>query len=132
MSAINDPVADMLTRLRNAAGASKRDILLPYSKLKSDIARVLKDEGYIEDFELDSEGKHPQLKIRCKYVDRSPAIVGLKRVSRPGIRRYVGSQEIPLVLRGMGIAILSTSSGVMSGREARRKKVGGELLAYVW
>jgi len=132
MSAITDPVADMLTRIRNAANASKRDLSLPYSKLKSDIARVLKDEGYIEDFELDSEGKHPQLKIRCKYVNRAPAIVGLKRVSRPGIRRYVGSQEIPMVLRGMGIAILSTSSGVMSGREARRKNVGGELLAYVW
>lgn len=132
MSAITDPVADLLTRLRNAASASKRDIELPYSRLKADIARVLKREGYIEDFELDSTQRHPQLKIRCKYVNRVPAIAGLKRVSRPGIRRYVGSQEIPRVLRGMGIAILSTSSGVMSGREARRRNVGGELLAYVW
>lgn len=132
MSAVSDPIGDMLTRLRNAGLARKAEVVLPYSKLKSEIARILKKEGYIEDYELDSSGRHPQLRIRCKFVNRTPAIAGLKRVSRPGIRRYVGSKEIPRVLGGVGIAILSTSSGILTGHEARRKNVGGELLALVW
>lgn len=127
----NDPIADLLTRLRNASRARKSELLVPYSRMKADLAAILKKEGYITDFEVKSEGK-PQLRIVNKYADKTPAITGLKRVSRPGLRRYVGSDDIPRVLGGMGISIISTSRGVLSGREARRQKVGGELLAFVW
>jgi small subunit ribosomal protein S8 len=129
---MNDPIADMLTRLRNAAGARKSELSMPYSKLKSEVAKILKKEGYITDYELDTAGKHPQLKIRTKYLNKTCAITGLKRVSRPGLRRYVGAGEIPRVLGGMGIAVLSTPRGVLSGHEARKQNVGGELLAYIW
>jgi small subunit ribosomal protein S8 len=132
MSALTDPVSDMLTRLRNACTSRKSEIELPYSKLKSEIARVLKEEGYITDYELDTTGKHPRLKIRCKFVNKTSAIAGLKRISRPGLRRYVGSTEIPRVLGGMGVAIVSTSRGILTGHAAKKQKVGGELLAYVW
>ena len=97
-----------------------------------EIARILKDEGYISDYSVDTSAAHPRIKITNKIVNRSSAIAGLRRVSRPGLRRYVGADEIPRVLGGMGLAILSTSRGVLSGREARKQKVGGELLAYVW
>lgn len=127
----NDPIADLLTRLRNASRAGKSELSMPYSRIKADMAAILKKEGYITDFEVKSEGK-PQLRIVNKYADKTPAITGLKRVSRPGLRRYVGAEEIPRVLGGMGISILSTPRGVLSGREARRQKVGGELLAFVW
>ena len=123
----------MLTRLRNASRAQKAEFLVPYSKLKSEIARILQKEGYISGFDLDTPEKgRPQLKIRNKFVNKTCAIAGLKRVSRPGLRRYVGAQEVPRVLGGLGIAILSTSSGILSGHEARKKNVGGELLAYIW
>lgn len=127
----NDPIADLLTRLRNASRARKAELLVPYSRIKADITAILKKEGYITDFEVKSEGK-PQLRIVNKFADKAPAITGLKRVSRPGLRRYVGADDIPRVLGGMGISIISTPRGVLSGREARRQKVGGELLAYVW
>jgi small subunit ribosomal protein S8 len=107
-------------------------MFVPYSKIKSEIIRILKDEGYITDFELDNTAAHPRIKITNKIANRSSAITGLKRVSRPGLRRYVGAQEIPRVLGGMGIAILSTPRGVLSGREAKKQNVGGELLAYIW
>lgn len=126
-----DPIADFLTRLRNASRARKADLLVPYSRMKADIAAILKKEGYVSDFEVKSEGR-PQLRVVTKFADKTPAITGLKRVSRPGLRRYVGADDIPRVLGGMGISILSTPRGVLSGREARRQKVGGELLAYVW
>lgn len=129
---MNDPIADMLTRLRNAAGARKAHFSMPYSKLKSEIAKILKKEGYITDYELDTTGTHPELKIRTKFVNKTSAISGLKRVSRPGLRRYVGAGEIPRVLGGMGIAVLSTPRGILSGHEARKQNVGGELLAYIW
>jgi len=130
---MTDPIADMLTRLRNATRARKTEFLVPYSKLKSELARILEKEGYIAGFELETPEKgHPQLKIRNKYVNKTCAIAGLKRVSKPGLRRYVGAQEVPRVLGGLGIAILSTSSGVLSGHEARKQNVGGELLAYIW
>ncbi len=129
---VSDPIADFLTRLRNAAGVGKTKFDVPYSKMKGEIARILKQEGYISDYELDTTGKHPVLHITAKFVNKTPAIAGLKRVSKPGLRKYVGASEIPRVLGGMGIAILSTSSGVMTGQEAKRKNVGGELLAYVW
>lgn len=129
---MNDPIADMLTRLRNATTARKAEISLPYSKLKSEIARILKKEGYINDYELDTTGTHPALKIRTKFINKTSAIAGLKRVSRPGLRRYVGATEIPRVLGGMGIAVLSTPRGILSGHEARKQNVGGELLAFIW
>ncbi len=123
----------MLTRLRNASRARKVEFLVPYSKLKSEIARILEKEGYIAGFEVETPEKgHPQLKIKNKFVNKTSAIAGLKRISKPGLRRYVGADEVPRVLGGMGIAVLSTSRGVLSGHEARKQNVGGELLAYVW
>jgi small subunit ribosomal protein S8 len=132
MSTVTDPIADLLARVRISTQAQKLEMFVPYSKVKSEIVRILKEEGYITDFALDTTAAHPRIKITNKISNRSSAITGLKRVSRPGLRRYVGADEIPRVLGGMGTAILSTSRGVMSGREAKKQKVGGELLAYVW
>ena len=132
MSQLSDPIADFLTRLRNAGSALKPEVFVPYSKVKAEIARILKQEGYISSFELDTTGAHPQIKVVIKLANRASAIKGLKRVSRPGLRRYVGAKEIPRVLGGMGIAILSTPRGVLSGYEAKRQNTGGELMAYVW
>jgi small subunit ribosomal protein S8 len=132
MSTVTDPIADLLARVRNGTRAQKPEVLVPYSKIKAEIVRILKEEGYISDYSIDTSAAHPRIKIRNKIVNRSGAIADLRRVSRPGLRRYVGAHEIPRVLGGMGLAILSTSRGVLSGREARRQKVGGELLAYVW
>ena len=132
MSTVTDPIADFLARVRNGVRAQKPEVLIPYSKIKAEIARIFKEEGYISDYSVDTSGAHPRIKVINKVVDRSSAIAGLKRVSRPGLRRYVGADEIPRVLGGMGVAILSTSRGILSGREARKQKVGGELLAYVW
>jgi small subunit ribosomal protein S8 len=130
---MTDPIADMLTRLRNAARAHKTEFVVPYSKLKSEIARILEKEGYIAGFELETTHKvRPNLKIRNKFVNKASAIAGLRRVSKPGLRRYVKADEVPRVLGGMGIAVLSTSRGVLTGHEARRQNVGGELLAYIW
>jgi small subunit ribosomal protein S8 len=132
MSTVTDPIADLLARVRNGARAQRPEVLIPYSKIKAEIARILKEEGYISDYLVDTSAAHPRIKVINKLVDRSSAIAGLRRVSRPGLRRYVGADEIPRVLGGMGVAILSTSRGILSGREARKQKVGGELLAYVW
>ncbi len=132
MSQLSDPIADFLTRLRNSVGAMKAETVAPYSKVKEEIARLLKQEGYIADFEVVTSGKFPELHIKNKFVNRAPAITGLKRVSKPGLRRYVGSQEIPRVLGGLGVSILSTPRGIVTGREAKKQNVGGELLAYVW
>jgi len=129
---VSDPIADLLTLLRNAAAVNKPKFDVPYSKMKGELVRILKREGYIADYQLDTTGKFPVLRVENKFVNKAAAIAGLKRVSKPGLRKYVGATEIPRVLGGMGIAILSTSSGVMTGQEAKRKKVGGELLAYVW
>jgi small subunit ribosomal protein S8 len=130
---MTDPIADMLTRLRNAARAHKPEFVVPYSRLKSEIARILEKEGYIAGFELETPPKgRPNLKIRNKFVNKASAIAGLKRVSKPGLRRYVKADEVPRVLGGMGVAVLSTSRGVLTGHEARRQNVGGELLAYIW
>jgi len=132
MSTVTDPIADFLARVRNGARAQQPEVLIPYSKIKAEVARVLKEEGYISDYSVDTSTAHPRIKVINKLVDRSSAIAGLRRVSRPGLRRYVGANEIPRVLGGMGLAILSTSRGILSGREARKQKIGGELLAYVW
>lgn len=132
MSNLSDPIADFLTRLRNSATAQKAETIVPYSKIKVEIARILKQEGYISSYELDTTGAHPNIRISNKFVNRTPAITGLKRVSRPGLRRYVGSDEIPRVLGGLGVSILSTPRGILTGREAKKQNVGGELLAFVW
>lgn len=132
MSQLSDPIADFLTRLRNAGTAKKAEVIAPYSKIKAEIARILKQEGYIKDYEVDTTGKFPQIKVTTKSQNRTSAITGLKRISKPGLRKYVGATEIPRVLGGMGISILSTPQGIISGREAKKQNVGGELLAFVW
>jgi len=132
MSVGTDPIADLLARIRNSARAQKIEIFVPYSKIKAEIVRILKDEGYVADYSIDTSAAHPRIRITNKLIDHTCAITGLRRVSRPGLRRYVAVTEIPRVLGGMGTAILSTSRGVMSGREAKKQKIGGELLAYVW
>jgi small subunit ribosomal protein S8 len=132
MSTVTDPIADLLARIRNSAQAQKADMFVPYSRIKAEIIKILKQEGYITDYEVDTTAAHPRIKITNKMVNRTSAITGLRRISRPGLRRYVGADEIPRVLGGMGVAILSTPRGVLSGRDAKKQKVGGELLAYVW
>ena len=132
MSQLSDPIADFLTRLRNANSARLTEVVLPYSKIKAEIARILKQEGYITNYEVDTTGQFPQIKVISKMVNRTSAITGLKRVSKPGLRKYVGATEIPRVLGGMGISILSTPRGIVTGREAKKQNIGGELLAYVW
>jgi small subunit ribosomal protein S8 len=132
MSNVSDPIADFLTRVRNAAQAGKSEVVAPYSKMKGEIARILKEEGFVHSYSVSNEGTHASLKLELKYIGSRSVISVLQRVSRPGLRRYVGAGEIPRVLSGIGISILSTSSGVMSSREARRKNVGGELVAFVW
>jgi small subunit ribosomal protein S8 len=130
---VTDSIGDMLTRIRNSNTALKPDVLVPYSRLKAEIAKVLKREGYIADFYAEKlENGRQVLKIQLKMMGKERTIVGIKRVSRPGLRRYVGSQDVPRVLGGMGISILTTSRGIMTGREAKKANVGGELLAYVW
>jgi small subunit ribosomal protein S8 len=133
---MTDPVSDFLTRLRNAAAAQHHDVAIPYSKLKTELARVLSEQGYIEGFDvLPAAPGNPggQLRVTLKYTnERAPVITGMQRVSRPGRRTYVDHDHIPRVQGGMGTTILSTSKGVMTGHDARRERVGGELLAKVW
>jgi small subunit ribosomal protein S8 len=125
----NDPVADLLTRVRNAAGARHETVTVPASRTKVEIARILRDEGFIAAFEKPNER---ELVLRLKFVGKLPAVSGLRRISKPGLRVYARKSEMPRVLGGLGVAIVSTSSGVMTGREAERKGLGGEVLAYVW
>jgi small subunit ribosomal protein S8 len=129
---VTDPIADMLTRLRNAGQARHRRVDMPVSKLKIELAKILKDNHYIHDFKLLDDGKHGVLRLYLKYYQEKPVIRELKRVSKPGLRKYVSVPEIPRVRNGLGMAILSTSKGVMTDRQARDAKVGGELLAVVW
>src|SRR5687767_2605043 len=128
---MSDPVADMLTRLRNANNALLTDVEITHSKLKESIAGILKREGYLADYSVEG-AKLKKIKIKLKYNGRKGVIAGLKRVSKPGLRRYVGATEVPRVLNGMGIAIISTPKGVMTGRDAKKENVGGELVAFVW
>lgn len=132
MAVLSDPISDFLTRFKNATRAEKDEFTAPYSKIKQEIARILKEEGYIWSFEKIGEGINTEIKVKPRYVDKTPALTDLKRVSRPGLRQYVGAQEMPRVLGGMGIAIISTSKGIMTGHKARRENVGGEILAKVW
>ena len=130
---ISDPVSDMLTRIRNGINARHMRVPMPLSKVKLRIAECMKSEGFIEDFEVAREGTRGTLTVQLKYDNnRECVITGLKGVSRPGLRRYVATEEIPVVRNGLGVAIISTSSGVMTDREARRQRVGGELLCTVW
>jgi small subunit ribosomal protein S8 len=129
---MTDPIADMITRIRNAIRAKFEEVAIPSSKLKVRIAEILKDEGYIDTYEFVPDNRQGTLKVRLRYVDEVPTITGLKRVSSPGRRVYVRASEIPSVLNGMGIAILSTSSGIMTDRRAREVHVGGELLCTIW
>jgi small subunit ribosomal protein S8 len=130
---MTDPVADMLTRLRNASKARHTATLIPHSRLKEQIAGILKAEGYIADFETLDGKPHTSLRVTLKYgQNREPAFSGLKRVSKPGLRVYRGRQDIPRVLGGLGTVIISTPKGLMTGREAWRQNVGGEVVAYVW
>jgi len=129
---ISDPIADMLTRIRNGSRARHQEILLPASRTKLAIAQILKEEGFIDDVEEYRDGAHSQLRIRLKYVGKVPVVSGLKRVSKPGLRVYAAKTDIPRVLGGLGVVIVSTSKGIMTGAQARRAQLGGEVLAYVW
>jgi small subunit ribosomal protein S8 len=128
----SDPIADMLTRVRNAIGARHPKVDVPASKLKTEIARILKEEGYIQNFKVAEEGAKKTITIYLKYNNNAPVISNIERVSRPGCRVYVGRQEIPRVLGGLGINILTTPRGVMTGRDAHKEHIGGELLCRVW
>jgi small subunit ribosomal protein S8 len=128
---ISDPISDMLTRIRNAGMAMHPTVTMPYSKLKGAIADILKREGYVSEAKTEGD-KRKTLTLTLKYQGRKPVIVGSKMTSTPGLRRYVNSSEIPQVLGGMGVAILTTSRGVMTGAQARKENLGGELLFFIW
>lgn len=129
---ITDPIADMLTRIRNASSAKHVTVDIPASNMKKAIAEILLEEGYIKNFQLVNDGVQGIIKITLKYNGNEKAITGLRRVSKPGLRMYAGAEELPQVLRGLGIAIISTSKGVMTDKKARVAHVGGEVLAFVW
>ena len=129
---ITDPIADMLTRIRNANNAKHESVNVPASKLKLAIAKILFEEGYIKSYQFIKDGNQGVIKITLKYLGKEKVNTGLRRVSKPGLRMYVGADELPKVLRGLGIAIVSTSKGVMTDKEARKAHVGGEVLAFVW
>jgi len=130
---MTDPIADMLTRVRNASTARHLEVVLPASRVKTEIARILVEEGFIASFGSRVEDGHDQLVLALKYVEgRTPVVTGLKRISKPGLRVYARKTEIPRVLGGLGVAILSTSHGIMTGQQARKLNLGGEVLCYVW
>ena len=130
---ISDPIADMLTRIRNASRARHLEVVVPASRTKREIARILKDEGFIADVREDHVGATLTLHLTLKYVDgKAPVVSGLKRISKPGLRVYARKTDIPRVLGGLGVVIISTSQGIMTGAQARKAQLGGEVLAYVW
>jgi small subunit ribosomal protein S8 len=129
---VTDPIADFLTQIRNGVMAGKAEIVAPYSRIKSDIAHILKGEGYIRDAELVRTDGKQWLRVELKTGGVRRAIEGIRRISRPGLRRYVGSQDVPRVLGGLGTAVVSTPKGLMTGSEARKQNVGGELICFVW
>ena len=130
---VNDPIADMLNRIRNAILMRHETVFAPASRQKAAICKVLKEEGFIADYQLVKGALEGEIKIALKYLDRkTPVIAGMERVSKPGLRVYVHQQEIPRVYSGLGVAIISTAKGIMTGKEAFRQKIGGELLCYVW
>jgi small subunit ribosomal protein S8 len=128
-----DPIADMLTRIRNASSARHRELTFPSSRVKREIARILAEEGFIDSWDTSQNGVQEMLNVHLKYVEgRTPVVSGLKRISKPGLRVYARKTEIPRVLGGLGLAILSTSRGIMTGQQARKMNLGGEVLCYVW
>ena len=129
---VTDPIADMLTRIRNANQMRYKEVEVPSSKMKIEIARILKSEGFIVDYKVKKNNIQDILVLSLKYVDKERVITGLKRISKPGLRVYVKAEEVPSVLNGLGIAIISTSQGVMTDKEARKNSLGGEVLAYIW
>ncbi|MBC8595830.1 30S ribosomal protein S8 [Qingrenia yutianensis] len=130
---ITDPIADMLTRIRNANSSKHESVLIPSSKMKVAIAKILDDEGYINGYEVIDDGKQGVIKVTLKYgANKTKVITGIKRVSKPGLRVYANKEEMPRVLRGLGIAIVSTSKGIMTDKDARKNNVGGEVLAFIW
>jgi small subunit ribosomal protein S8 len=128
---MHDPISDLLTRIRNAGQAQHSDVSIPHSRLKEAISRVLKDEGYVSDVKVEGD-KIKSIKVSLRYQNRRSVITGLKQISTPGLRRYVGAGDVPRVLGGMGVAVLSTPKGVLTGVEARKQNVGGEVICYVW
>ena len=129
---MTDPIADMLTRIRNANQNRASSCVIPTSKVKEEMAKILKDEGFIEDYTIDGEGVQKNITLTLKYKNKERVITGLKRISKPGLRVYAKVDEIPKVLNGLGIAIISTPQGVMTDKKARLNNVGGEVLAYIW
>lgn len=130
---MTDPIADMLTRIRNGNDARHKSVQIPASKIKTEISRILKEEGYIKGYEVVEDGVQGLINVDLKYGNNNEKVIsGIKRISKPGLRVYAKSTEIPRVLGGLGIAIISTSKGIMSDREARKEQVGGEVLCYVW
>lgn len=128
----SDPISDMLTRIRNASQALKPEVEMPHSKMKESIAQILKKEGYIQEVAVEGKQGAKTIKLKLKFQGRKGVIAGLRRVSTPGLRRYVGATEIPRVLGGMGVSIISTPRGVLTGNEARKQNLGGEVVAYIW
>jgi len=128
---MSDPISDMLTRIRNASRALLPAVEMPHSRIKEGVAHILKSEGYVTEVSVEAKPLK-KLRIQLKYQGKKAVIEGLKRVSKPGLRKYVGSTEIPRVLGGMGVSILSTSEGIMTGTQAKKKNLGGELLCYIW
>ncbi|MHB1004455.1 MAG: 30S ribosomal protein S8 [Chloroflexota bacterium] len=130
---LTDPVADMLTRIRNGIQARHDQVLMPASQLKLAIAKIMKEEGYIKDYELLREGPKRTIRVWLRYADaKSPVLTGLRRISKPGKRVYAGSAQMPRVLGGLGVAVVSTPQGVMTAQQARRRNVGGEVLCFIW
>ena len=133
MAVVTDTIADMLTRIRNANSMGYEEVTVPASKLKVELARILKEEGFIKEYKVVSEGVEKNILLTLKYGKKKEKVItGLKRISKPGLRVYVRSDEVPKVLNGLGIAIISTSKGIMTDKEARKLNIGGEVLAYVW
>ena len=132
MAVVTDTIADMLTRIRNANAMRYNEVSVPASKLKIELARILKEEGFIKGYKEVKEDAQGSIIITLKYVNKERVITGLKRISKPGLRVYAKSSEIPKVLNGLGIAIISTSQGIMTDKEARKQNLGGEVLAYIW
>ena len=129
---MTDPIADMLTRIRNANQNRSTSCEIPASNMKEEIAKILKNEGFIEDYKIDGETANKMITLTLKYKNKERVITGLKRISKPGLRVYAGADELPTVLNGLGIAIISTSKGIMTDKEARKNSLGGEVIAYVW
>lgn len=129
---VNDPIGDMLIQIKNASLSRKKDIHLPFSRIKFEVAKILSKEGFIGDIEKEGDGPKSTLRIQIKYFENTPVITDLKRKSKPGLRIYVNHQQIPTVVGGMGIAILSTPQGIMTGKTARKQGIGGELLCEIW